>query len=50
MKRLPKRLTLHRETVRRLDPSELATAQGGYNYSTGSICPYLNCPSIKKPC
>ena len=49
MKRLPKRLTLNRETVRRLDPRELAIAQAGYNYSTAaSICPYL-CPS-QKPC
>jgi len=43
MKKQQKRMVLDRETVRRLDVAALAAAQGGYNYSTGNICPTYTC-------
>jgi len=46
MKKLTKRIVLHRETLRRLDPGKLADAQAGYNYSTGAICHY----PTQQPC
>ncbi|MBV8203347.1 MAG: class I lanthipeptide [Acidobacteria bacterium] len=46
MKKQQKKVALDRETVRRLDREELDAAKGGYNYSTGNICPYYTktCP------
>ena len=46
MKKRQQRITLDRETVRRLDPGQLGDVQGGVNYSTGDICHTLgySCP------
>lgn len=43
MKKQQKRMVLDRETVRRLDIAALGAVQGGYNYSTGNICPTYTC-------
>lgn len=45
MKKQQQKMTLTRETVRRLDRAEYGAVKGAVNYSTGNICtshtPYL---------
>jgi hypothetical protein len=43
MKKQQKRMVLDRETVRRLDATALGAVPGGYNYSTGNMCPTYTC-------
>ncbi len=38
MKKQQRRITLDRETVRRLDRVEQSAVKGAVNYSTGNIC------------
>ena len=38
MKKQQKRITLDRETVRRLDRADFDAVKGAVNYSTGAIC------------
>ena len=38
MKKQQKRISLDRETVRRLDPAAFGAVKGAVNYSTGAIC------------
>ena len=49
MKKQQKKVVLDRETLRRLDAAALGAVQGGYNYSTGNICPTYTC-STKPTC
>jgi hypothetical protein len=50
VKKLQKRITLDRETVRRLDYQQLGAAQGAINYSTGNICPTYTCSTQPRTC
>jgi hypothetical protein len=38
MKKQPKRMSLDRETVRRLDRADLGAIPGAVNFSTGNVC------------
>ena len=49
MKKQQKGIVLDRETVRRLDAAALGAVEGGYNYSTGNMCPTYTC-STKPTC
>ncbi len=50
MQKRVKKITLHRETLRHLTPSDLRVARGeGPGFSV-NFCPTLSCHSICDPC